>query len=48
MCDKASAAPPTPFHHEAEYEACLLQSHVARKDLLRIFDMLPEDDSKDL
>ena len=30
-----------PFHHEAEYEACMLQSDVSREDLLRIFDLLP-------
>ena len=31
----------SPFHHEAEYEACMLQSDVSREDLLRIFDLLP-------
>ena len=40
VCNRASVVS-FPFHHEAEYEACVLQSDVSREDLLRIFDLLP-------
>ena len=40
VCNRASVVS-SPFHHEAEYEACMLQSDVSREDLLRIFDLLP-------
>ena len=43
--DREATAASASFLHEAEYEACALQSHVSRDDLLRIFDMLPGENT---